>query len=114
LSNGKPQKRFDCNPNFHKENLVFSSDSDDRTLMFQMLGAFAEFERSLIRERQREGFGANRRYRRRAAYEPEPFRWFAGTINRYKVVVLLPERALFGECAGALAGVQGHPKAIIE
>lgn len=42
---------------FVKENLAFtgSGDSPMNTLMLNMLGAFAEFERSLIRERQREG-----------------------------------------------------------
>ncbi|WBA79921.1 recombinase family protein [Endozoicomonas sp. GU-1] len=38
---------------FHKENLVFTGDSNPmHKLMFQMMGAFAEFERSMIRERQ--------------------------------------------------------------
>jgi DNA invertase Pin-like site-specific DNA recombinase len=42
--------------NFHKENLIFElNTSPMHTLMFQMLGAFAQFERTLIRERQREG-----------------------------------------------------------
>lgn len=50
---------------FHKENMKFSPDghgtSDPMSrLMMQMLGAFAEFERSLIRERQREGIAAAR------------------------------------------------------
>ena len=43
---------------FHKENLTFSHDvaqSAMNKLMFHMLAAFAEFERSMIRERQREG-----------------------------------------------------------
>lgn len=42
---------------FHKEGLTFSSDSNNpmNRLMFQMMGAFAEFERSIIKERQREG-----------------------------------------------------------
>lgn len=41
---------------FHKENLVFTDTHDPiQKLMFQMLGSFAEFERSLIKERQREG-----------------------------------------------------------
>jgi len=42
---------------FQKENMTFEgSNSDPRSvLMFSMLGAFAQFERSLIRERQREG-----------------------------------------------------------
>jgi len=42
---------------FDKENLVFSPDTSNpmNTLLFNVMAAFAEFERSLIRERQREG-----------------------------------------------------------
>lgn len=42
---------------FIKNNLVFSPDSKDHMAMLQltMLAAFAEFERELIKERQREG-----------------------------------------------------------
>jgi DNA invertase Pin-like site-specific DNA recombinase len=42
---------------FVKENMSFTADNDDprSTLMFTMLSAFAQFERSLIKERQREG-----------------------------------------------------------
>ena len=43
---------------FVKENLIFGRDSQQSALsqlMFQLLGAFAEFERNLIKERQREG-----------------------------------------------------------
>ncbi|WP_373506712.1 recombinase family protein [Thiocapsa sp.] len=45
---------------FHKERLVFTGDDGDpmQTLMFQMMGAFAQFERALIRSRQREGIAA--------------------------------------------------------
>jgi DNA invertase Pin-like site-specific DNA recombinase len=41
---------------FSKEHLTFSgSDSPMANLLLSMMGAFAEFERSLILERQREG-----------------------------------------------------------
>jgi len=41
---------------FVKEGLIFTGeDSPMANLMLSMLGAFAEFERALIRERQREG-----------------------------------------------------------
>ena len=43
---------------FVKEGLTFGKNSQQAALnklMFQMLGAFAEFERNLIKERQREG-----------------------------------------------------------
>lgn len=43
---------------FHQENLIFKQDhhhSAINKLMFQMLASFAEFERSMIKERQKEG-----------------------------------------------------------
>ena len=41
---------------FMKENMTFTGeDSPMATLMLSVMGAFAEFERRLIRERQREG-----------------------------------------------------------
>ena len=41
---------------FHKEHLVFNGRRDPmQQLMLQMMGAFAEFERTLINERRREG-----------------------------------------------------------
>jgi DNA invertase Pin-like site-specific DNA recombinase len=41
---------------FLKENLTFTGeDSPMANLMLSIMGAFAEFERALIRERQREG-----------------------------------------------------------
>ncbi len=41
---------------FHKENLVFADNTSAMSkLMLQIMGAVAEFERSLIKERQREG-----------------------------------------------------------
>jgi len=41
---------------FKKENLTFSGDdSPMSTLLLSIMGAFAEFERSLIKERQMEG-----------------------------------------------------------
>lgn len=41
---------------FVKENLVFSGeDNHYNTLMLQMMGAFAQFERSMIKSRQTEG-----------------------------------------------------------
>ena len=42
---------------FHKESLTFTCDTTNHMtiLMMQMMGAFAEFERSMIKERQKEG-----------------------------------------------------------
>ena len=62
---------------FVKESMVFTQgkDSPMATLMLSMLGAFAEFERSLIKERQREGIAIAKSkgvYRgRKAALTPE-------------------------------------------
>jgi DNA invertase Pin-like site-specific DNA recombinase len=44
---------------FVKENLTFTGDdSPMATLLLSIMGSFAEFERALIRERQREGIAA--------------------------------------------------------
>lgn len=44
---------------FIKENLTFTGDDDAMsTLMLHMMGAFAEFERTMIKSRQREGIDA--------------------------------------------------------
>jgi len=41
---------------FHKEGMIFSGSANPmQELMLQMLGSFAQFERALIKERQREG-----------------------------------------------------------
>jgi DNA invertase Pin-like site-specific DNA recombinase len=56
---------------FVKEQLTFTGDDNAMaTLLLNVMGAFAEFERSLIRERQREGIALARKrgvYRGRAA-----------------------------------------------
>lgn len=47
---------------FLKESLTFTGEDDSMgRLLFNMLGAFAEFERNLIRERQREGIAIAKR-----------------------------------------------------
>jgi DNA invertase Pin-like site-specific DNA recombinase len=52
---------------FVKEHLVFTGeDSPMANLMLSVMGAFAEFERALIRERQREGIALAKR---RGAYK---------------------------------------------
>jgi DNA invertase Pin-like site-specific DNA recombinase len=46
---------------FINEQLVFTGEDSPMTnLMLSVMGAFAEFERSLIRERQREGIALAR------------------------------------------------------
>ena len=61
---------------FVKENLIFTGeDSPMATLMLSVMGAFAEFERALIHERQREGIALAKQrgaYRgRKKALSPE-------------------------------------------
>ena len=61
---------------FVKESLAFTGeDSPMANLMLSVMGAFAEFERALIRERQREGIGLAKQrgaYRgRKKALSPE-------------------------------------------
>ncbi|MFJ3318893.1 recombinase family protein [Herbaspirillum huttiense] len=47
---------------FVKEGLTFSGEANPiNTLMLSMMGAFAEFERELIKERQREGIASAKR-----------------------------------------------------
>ena len=47
---------------FHKEGMIFSTDTSNpmHQLMFTMLSGFAQFERELIKERQREGIAIAR------------------------------------------------------
>jgi DNA invertase Pin-like site-specific DNA recombinase len=79
---------------FVKESLVFTGeDSPMANLMLSVMGAFAEFERSLIRERQREGIALAKQ---RGAYK-----------GRKKT--LTPERAAeLAQRAG-----NGVPKAVL-
>lgn len=47
---------------FVKENLTFSGDDSAMSqLLLSVMGAFAEFERALLKERQREGIELARR-----------------------------------------------------
>lgn len=83
---------------FLKENLLFTGSGDDpfAKLMFQMLGSFAEFERSLIRERQREGIALAKE---RGAYAGRK-----QSLNEEQVKELLEcDRANHGKGRTALA-----------
>lgn len=53
----------DVTVKFHSEGLTFAPQTDDpmASLMLHMLGAFAEFERSLIGQRRKEGLEAARK-----------------------------------------------------
>jgi len=57
---------------FHKENLPFTGEGNPfQKLQLQMMGAFAEFERALIRERQREGIALAKRKGKRIGRRPK-------------------------------------------
>lgn len=57
---------------FHKENLVFlNNDNPFQNLTLQLLGAFAEFERRMIRERQREGIAIAKKKGKRIGARPK-------------------------------------------
>jgi DNA invertase Pin-like site-specific DNA recombinase len=80
---------------FIKENLTFSGDDSPMAkLMLSLMGAFAEFERALIRERQREGVALAKS---RGVYK--------GRKKNLsdEEIVLLCERVKQGESKAALA-----------
>lgn len=80
---------------FVKEQLTFTGeDTAMATLLLSVMGAFAEFERSLIRERQREGIALARQ---RGAY-----RGRARALN-VEQVAQLRQRAAEGAAKAALA-----------
>ncbi len=84
---------------FLKENLTFSGDdSPMSTLLLSVMGAFAEFERALIRERQAEGIAAAKR---RGIYKGRKH-----ALNREQAEEL-KERARNGERKSALAKAFG-------
>lgn len=70
---------------FHREALTFTAEDSDPIgeLMFTMLGAFAQFERSILKERQREGI---EKAKQRGAYTGAKKR-----IDRSKVLALLSD-----------------------
>lgn len=80
---------------FHKENLAFTGDDSPMSmLMLNIMGSVAQFEREMIKERQREGIvkaRAEGKYKGRAA------------ALDAKQVTELKERAAKGENKAALA-----------
>ena len=78
---------------FAKEHLTFTGeDSPMANLMLSVMGAFAEFERALIRERQREGIALAKK---RGAYR--------GRKRRFR-------RIGWPSCGSAAAGEKGPPR----
>lgn len=57
---------------FHKEHLTFTGDKNPMaTLLLQVMGAIAQFERALIKERQREGIAAAKAKGKRVGAKPK-------------------------------------------
>jgi DNA invertase Pin-like site-specific DNA recombinase len=84
---------------FVKENLTFTGeDSPMATLLLSVMGAFAEFERALILERQREGIAAAKA---RGAYAGRRPALTADQANQLRA------RAAAGERKSALAAEYG-------
>jgi DNA invertase Pin-like site-specific DNA recombinase len=81
---------------FLKENLLFTPQKSDpmSTLLLSVMGAFAEFERALIRERQKEGIEIARRNKVYKGRKP--------SLNTEQIVSLR-ERAIRGESKTELA-----------
>ena len=80
---------------FIKENLIFTgADSPMANLLLSVMGAIAEFERQLIRERQREGIALAKK---RGVYKGRP-----ATLNATATTSLL-ERLAAGEKPSELA-----------
>jgi DNA invertase Pin-like site-specific DNA recombinase len=81
---------------FHKEGLTFSANTEDamQTLMLQMLGAFAQFERAMIKSRQLEGIAAAKAAGKRLGRAPK-----LSVENK----LLARQRRADGESVAALA-----------
>jgi DNA invertase Pin-like site-specific DNA recombinase len=80
---------------FVKEGLTFTGeDTPMATLLLSVMGAFAEFERALIRERQREGIALAKR---RGVYRGRKKALSAAQATEMR------ERARTGEAKAALA-----------
>ncbi|MHB1610072.1 MAG: recombinase family protein [Sulfobacillus sp.] len=75
---------------FVKEHLTFTGeDSPVATLMLSVMGAFAEFERALIRERQREGIALAKQ---RGAYQGRKKTLGPSQVEDLRVRVLAGEK----------------------
>lgn len=80
---------------FHKENMTFTGDDNPmQTLMFNMLGAFAQFEREVIKERQREGIA---KAKEKGVYKGRPKQ-----VDESAIRSLLASGVSFRKAAGQL------------
>lgn len=83
---------------FLKERLIFRAGDDDPFARFQMhlIGAVAEFERELIRQRQREGIEAAKR---RGAYKGRPRKLTSAQLEELRTRALagVPKKQLMAD-----------------
>lgn len=90
---GDPKEHTEAEPRkgasieFLKERLTFTPGDSDAMAMFQlnMMGAFAQFERELIRQRQREGIAAAKK---RGVYKGRPRSLDSATIKAIRTAAL--------------------------
>lgn len=71
---------------FHKENLTFNAKIDDpySKMLLGVLGAVAEFERAIIRERQKEGIEIAKK---KGAYAGRPRKLNQDQVNEIKAIL---------------------------
>jgi DNA invertase Pin-like site-specific DNA recombinase len=70
---------------FVKENLAFTSTQDPMaTLTLQIMGAFAEFERTMIRTRQREGIDAAKKSGKHLGRPPKTSKKMIESAKQFK------------------------------
>lgn len=94
------------NVQFVKESLTFTGeDSPMSTLLLSVMGAFAEFERSLIRERQREGIAI-------AKAKGDVYKGRKPSLDAARAALLV-QRAKAGENKAALAREFGISRAAL-
>ena len=97
LENGTFRGRWAANMRveFVKEQLIFSGgDTPMATLLLSVMGAFAEFERALLRDRQREGIAL--------AQQRGAYRGRKPALNQEQIAQLI-ERAAAGHAKAVLA-----------
>lgn len=92
---------------FHKEQMSFSQENNGSMgkLMFQILGAFCEFERNLIRERQAEGIEQTKKAGKHLGRHPK--------LSSEKQAELLQEHRAGNTNISSLAKTYGISRATV-
>ena len=94
-----------CSIHFKKENLIFTYDKENpmNELMLNLLGAVYQFERSIIKERQREGI---EKAKKRGVYKGRTIsaRLKSEIIESYHLKI--PQRQISNKLSTSLSTVQ--------